>query len=858
MAKLIIGESNPIPAKILEQKVPLPFSEISSNYEVVEGKLCKRTTSTEELLSIWPKPGDMEGVTNLGEGVFKDAAKNWTANQRDALTKIDFSSLTSLTNKNVLYDAFYTGQYPNVTEIDFSNLKEINVEGATGNANGTLNYTFYQLRTTTYGKPITINFNSLEKIKGKYTCWYTFYGCKDLYYVDFPKLKEITTDGTGNAAYYMFSNTKDLIEARFESLKRIEGTTGLFGGGNASGIQKIYMPALKQIENSNDMFKNCANLTEVVLGTSDLILGPSHEGINATNGLFYNCTGLTSINLDSVIKIDERGACCAFKQCSNLQHVSLANLKEIGPAGGWEIFQYCTSLTSISFDSLMLLKDNQALYLAFRGCTSLTDIYFPKLGDIDAPAVEGLVEDCTDVKIHFSKDLYPLLINKYGDWFIENLLARVSGTNTSLLFDLPELEKVKVTILADFVKRSYTTTNTFCKTIIYNRETDFYEESSNVDIVYDDNLGCGVSTIEIFKDKLTEQTELYIHKTDKTNYSMYRLEEAFITIKLPHEKGTPWENNIEVDLRAATRPFDLKCISIEVGNEDIVHGQGGFMVGPNLGTDRIIAYDGHPATNNYRTFYVGHTTNDSDLYIYYNLSPRDTYNYEYLESYPYAYSVKTPQPLLLNFPEYTIHSDWTANDFIVVTTFSPSEAGEWWSLAERIEGASTPVMLAKFCCTDGSINSSFRSVNLSNCISDNLFKHGTKLQIDIDSRFEHYPELDDALVYMGLVKEPNRNYTYNEVVQLQWSNLFYHSTAILDSQFAGTVSNGEIWSPDVPGEGKYVGMSHSFCITKEALLLQGWVEGDPLWLQIGQCNASNVQDPASIQLYIKNILIRED
>ena len=106
-------------------------------------------------------------------------------------------------------------------------------------------------------------------------------------------------------------------------------------------------------EMSDGIFYECTNLSQVVIG-----------GSNLCEAMFINCTALTTITMSNVVEISPY----AFQNCTSLDYIDLYGKTSIGAYA----FDGCTGLYQITIpDSVIYIGFN-----AFGNCENLTSITF--------------------------------------------------------------------------------------------------------------------------------------------------------------------------------------------------------------------------------------------------------------------------------------------------------------------------------------------------------------------------------------------------------------------------------------------------------------------------------------------------
>ena len=151
-----------------------------------------------------------------------------------------------------------------------------------------------------------------------------------------------------------------------------------------------------------NMFKNCYNLTEIVIKDVSL------NGITSFNNMFGNCSNLVNLIFENVKCDDVETTVGMFNQCIKLENVKfnetyLSNL--IDTQG---MFYNCQSLSTIDLSHMICDKLN-IMDNMFYNCTNLTEILLPSSNDyIDNNGsityMKNTFENCQKLEsIDFSK-----------------------------------------------------------------------------------------------------------------------------------------------------------------------------------------------------------------------------------------------------------------------------------------------------------------------------------------------------------------------------------------------------------------------------------------------------------------------
>ena len=157
----------------------------------------------------------------------------------------------------------------------------------------------------------------------------------------------------------------------------------LNAGSYLYNLKSLYVTGVDKIgNNSSDTFRNCTQLTDVVIDESVYELGENAfyyctslknislntDVISIGDYAFYHCTALTSFAIpENVTSVGNS----AFYYCTALSDIIVGrSVKTIGEGA----FSYCSALTSVEIPSeVKELSEN-----LFYNCTSLTDVVLPE------------------------------------------------------------------------------------------------------------------------------------------------------------------------------------------------------------------------------------------------------------------------------------------------------------------------------------------------------------------------------------------------------------------------------------------------------------------------------------------------
>ena len=174
-----------------------------------------------------------------------------------------------------------------------------------------------------------------------------------------------------------------IIENLPETLVKIGGSAF----SNNAGLVKITLPAsITTIDNA--AFKNCPNLTEVVLLTSNAKAATS---LKINESAFENCSSLAKIILPAYTTTIAQ---YAFRNAGIVDLVIPAGITSIGK----QAFNGCTSLKTLTFEntaSISLADDTAATGGVFAGCTALETV---NLGANISTIGEKAFSGCTSLQ----------------------------------------------------------------------------------------------------------------------------------------------------------------------------------------------------------------------------------------------------------------------------------------------------------------------------------------------------------------------------------------------------------------------------------------------------------------------------
>ena len=253
-----------------------------------------------------------------------------------------------------------------------------------------------------------IDLSSLTTLSGINCCTSMFAYCNGITSVD---LSSLTTVSGSSSCRYMFQNCSGITSIDLSSLTIVSGSSGC-----------------------DSMFQGAKLLTSVDLSSLTTL-----SGGYAAQSMFNACTGLTNVDLSSLTYISGAGSVNSmFAACTNLTSVVLSSLTRTGTALQ-DMFLGCSGLTTVELPKLCRLG---GFGTAFRNCTSLTDLKFSGLAYTTSNLnsyFNNVLQGVTGCTVHFPAEWQTTMSN----W--SNITNGLGGTNTTVLFDLPNVTTLDLT-----------------------------------------------------------------------------------------------------------------------------------------------------------------------------------------------------------------------------------------------------------------------------------------------------------------------------------------------------------------------------------------------------------------------------
>jgi hypothetical protein len=183
----------------------------------------------------------------------------------------------------------------------------------------------------------------------------------------------------------------------------------------------------------SQMCSGCSYLTSFSLQNLTSV-----EGTQSCNGMFNDCTALTTADLSSLVYITGSNGCSyMFSGCTALASADLSSLQSIASYGCRGMFFGCTSLTSVSSFSALSDLSREACEEMFKN-SGVTTLSFPALKSTSfgsrTDQFHDMLSGVTGCTVHFPSNLQAVI----GSW--ADVTAGFGGTNTTILYDLPQTE----------------------------------------------------------------------------------------------------------------------------------------------------------------------------------------------------------------------------------------------------------------------------------------------------------------------------------------------------------------------------------------------------------------------------------
>ena len=220
-------------------------------------------------------------------------------------------------------------------------------------------------------------------------CSYLFYGCKDIYEIDF--------------SYFA---TSQIIDVKFmfglcESLTSLNLSNFITSSVTDMWLMFHGCSSLISLNLSNFDTSKVTRMEEMFFGCSSLIsidlTNFVTSNVNDMKGMFQKCSSLKSIDLSNFDTSKVTDMSFMFCLCSSLTFVDLSNFKTSNLNKMSNMFRNCSSLLSINLSSFDTSKVND-MERMFFGCSSLTSINLSNFNLMENYVMNHMFYDCVSLE----------------------------------------------------------------------------------------------------------------------------------------------------------------------------------------------------------------------------------------------------------------------------------------------------------------------------------------------------------------------------------------------------------------------------------------------------------------------------
>ena len=235
----------------------------------------------------------------------------------------------------------------------------------------------------------TDNFVKLVWNNNIRNCSYLFYGCKDIYEIDF--------------SYFA---TSQIIDVKFmfglcESLTSLNLSNFITSSVTDMWLMFHGCSSLISLNLSNFDTSKVTRMEEMFFGCSSLIsidlTNFVTSNVNDMKGMFQKCSSLKSIDLSNFDTSKVTDMSFMFCLCSSLTFVDLSNFKTNNLNKMSNMFRNCSSLLSINLSSFDTSKVND-MERMFFGCSSLTSINLSNFNLMENYVMNYMFYDCVSLE----------------------------------------------------------------------------------------------------------------------------------------------------------------------------------------------------------------------------------------------------------------------------------------------------------------------------------------------------------------------------------------------------------------------------------------------------------------------------
>ena len=204
-----------------------------------------------------------------------------------------------------------------------------------------------------------------------------------------------------------------------------------------SGITAFYADRLLEIKDNKEVFWRAFQDAYRLKKVSFKNLGQVYS-IDPNSNNFRNAftnTPLEDANFESLMSIYGNYAFLETFKNTKISKNPMPNVESIGGTFTMSgVFSQCPNIESFVFGRLKYIT-GAPLISAFSGDVNLRELSFPKLLAVTGnSAFMSMLSGCSNVTVHFPSNMQEVI----GEW--ADVINGFGGTNTTVLFDLPETE----------------------------------------------------------------------------------------------------------------------------------------------------------------------------------------------------------------------------------------------------------------------------------------------------------------------------------------------------------------------------------------------------------------------------------
>lgn len=194
-------------------------------------------------------------------------------------------------------------------------------------------------------------------------------------------------DKTDNSFYWYE------LQKKF-NIGSVSGLRNLRGCFKGTGFEYINLNGLSMngAENLVELFRDCENLTEVVMDEVDL------SSVKDMSAMFYDCLNLEKVYIYDSDMPNVESMSWMFYNCEKLRVAYLNNLKVPSLRTTECMFRNCFSLESPDFYGTTFEGHNVNMHSMFEGCRSLDRMDMSKLNFGEESNLSSLFKGCINLK----------------------------------------------------------------------------------------------------------------------------------------------------------------------------------------------------------------------------------------------------------------------------------------------------------------------------------------------------------------------------------------------------------------------------------------------------------------------------